>query len=246
MEIKGKVALITGGGTGVGKGVALRLAKEGTNICINYAHSEKEAYEAKAEVEALGVKCNVYKADVSNDEEDKAMIAAILQDFGQLDILVNNAGRTHFVQHSDLDGMKSEYFDDIFALNVKGTFFMCRAAAEALKKSHGVIINITSIAGVTGLGSSIAYAASKAAEISITKSLARVLAPEVRVIGVAPGIVLTRWVEGHADHIDKLAGETPLQKVAEPADIAQTVYALIAHADFVTGQNLIVDGGAFI
>ncbi|MBD9219558.1 MAG: SDR family oxidoreductase [Clostridiales bacterium] len=246
MEIKGKVALITGGGTGVGKGVALRLAKEGTNICINYAHSEKEAYEAKAEVEALGVKCNVYKADVSNDEEDKAMIAAILQDFGQLDILVNNAGRTHFVQHSDLDGMKSEYFDDIFALNVKGTFFMCRAAADALKKSHGVIINITSIAGVTGLGSSIAYAASKAAEISITKSLARVLAPEVRVIGVAPGIVLTRWVDGHADHIDKLAGETPLQKVAEPADIAQTVYALIAHADFVTGQNLIVDGGAFI
>ena len=246
MEIKGKVALITGGGTGVGKGVALRLAKEGANICINYAHSEKEAYEAKAEVEALGVKCNVYKADVSNDEEDKAMIEAILKDFGQLDILVNNAGRTHFVQHSDLDGMKSEYFDDIFALNVKGTFFMCRAAAEALKKSHGVIINITSIAGVTGLGSSIAYAASKAAEISITKSLARVLAPEVRVIGVAPGIVLTRWVDGHADHIDKLAGETPLQKVAEPADIAQTVYALIAHADFVTGQNLIVDGGAFI
>ena len=246
MEIKGKVALITGGGTGVGKGVALRLAKEGTNICINYAHSEKEAYEAKAEVEALGVKCNLYKADVSNDEEDKAMIEAILKDFGQLDILVNNAGRTHFVQHSDLDGMKSEYFDDIFALNVKGTFFMCRAAAEALKKSHGVIINITSIAGVTGLGSSIAYAASKAAEISITKSLARVLAPEVRVIGVAPGIVLTRWVDGHADHIDKLAGETPLQKVAEPADIAQTVYALIAHADFVTGQNLIVDGGAFI
>ncbi len=246
MEIKGKVALITGGGTGVGKGVALRLAKEGTNICINYAHSEKEAYEAKAEVEALGVKCNVYKADVSNDEEDKAMIEAILKDFGQLDILVNNAGRTHFVQHSDLDGMKSEYFDDIFALNVKGTFFMCRAAAEALKKSHGVIINITSIAGVTGLGSSIAYAASKAAEISITKSLARVLAPEIRVIGVAPGIVLTRWVDGHADHIDKLAGETPLQKVAEPADIAQTVYALIAHADFVTGQNLIVDGGAFI
>ena len=246
MEIKGKVALITGGGTGVGKGVALRLAKEGTNICINYAHSEKEAYETKAEVEALGVKCNVYKADVANDEEDKAMIATILQDFGQLDILVNNAGRTHFVQHSDLDGMKSEYFDDIFALNVKGTFFMCRAAAEALKKSHGVIINITSIAGVTGLGSSIAYCASKAAEISITKSLARVLAPEVRVIGIAPGIVLTRWVEGHADHIDKLAGETPLQKVAEPDDIAQTVYALIAHADFVTGQNLIVDGGAFI
>ena len=246
MDIKGKVALITGGGTGVGKGVALRLAKEGTNICINYAHSEKEAYEAKAEVEALGVKCGVYKADVSDDAQCRNMIAEVLKDFGQLDILVNNAGRTHFVDHSDLEGMKGEYFDDIFNPNVKGTFFMCRAAADALRKSHGVIINITSIAGVTGLGSSIAYAASKAAEISITKSLARVLAPEVRVIGVAPGIVLTRWVEGRTGHIDKLAGDTPLQKVAVPEDIAQTVYALIAHADFVTGQNLIVDGGAFI
>jgi len=246
MEIRGKVALITGGGTGVGKGTALRLAQEGTNICINYAHSEKEANAAKAEVESLGVKCNVYKADVSNDQEVKAMIASVVKDFGQLDILVNNAGRTHFVSHNDLEGMKSEYFDDIFALNVKGTFFMCRAAAEFLKKSHGVIINITSIAGVSGLGSSIAYAASKAAEISITKSLARALAPEVRVIGVAPGIVLTRWVEGHDDHIEKLAGETPLNRVAEPADIAQTVYGLIAHADFVTGQNIIVDGGAFI
>ena len=246
MDIKGKVALITGGGTGVGKGVALRLAQEGTNICINYAHSEKEAFEAKSEVEALGVKCGIYKADVSDDDQCKAMIADVIKDFGQLDILVNNAGRTHFVDHKDLDGMKSEYFDDIFALNVKGTFFMCRAAADSLKKSHGVIINITSIAGVTGLGSSIAYAASKAAEISITKSLARVLAPEVRVIGVAPGIVLTRWVEGRTGHIDKFAGETPLQKVAVPEDIAQTVYALIAHADFVTGQNIIVDGGAFI
>jgi 3-oxoacyl-[acyl-carrier protein] reductase len=135
MDIKGKVALITGGGTGVGKGVALRLAQEGTNICINYAHSEKEAFEAKSEVEALGVKCGVYKADVSDDDQCKAMIADVIKDFGQLDILVNNAGRTHFVDHKDLDGMKSEYFDDIFALNVKGTFFMCRAAADALKKA---------------------------------------------------------------------------------------------------------------
>lgn len=246
MEIKGKVALITGGGTGVGKGIALRLAKEGTNICINYAHSEKEAYETKSEIEVLGVKCSIYKADVSKDDEDKAMIKSVLKDFGHIDILVNNAGKTHFVSHNDLEGMKSEYFDDIFALNVKGTFFMCRAAAEALKKSHGVIINITSIAGLSGLGSSIAYSASKAAEISITKSLARVLAPEVRVIGVAPGIVLTRWVKGHEDHIEKLAGETPLKRVAEPDDIAQTVYALIAHSDFVTGQNIVVDGGAFI
>ncbi len=246
MEIKNKVALITGGGTGVGKGVALRLAKEGTNICINYSRSEKEAYETKSEIETMGVKCNVYKADVSKDDQVISMVETILKDFGRLDILVNNAGKTHFVDHNDLHGMKEEYFDDIFNLNVKGTFFMCRAAAEALKKNKGVIINITSIAGITGLGSSIAYSASKAAEISITKSLARVLAPEVRVIGVAPGIVLTRWVDGQDAFVEKLAGETPLKRVATPEDIAQTVYALIAHADFVTGQNVVVDGGAFI
>ena len=247
MDIKGKVALVTGGGTGIGKGVCLRLAKEGTNICVNYSRSEKEALETKAEIEALGVKCNIYKADISDDNQCREMLAKILEDFGRLDILVNNAGRTHFVAHDDLEGMKGEYFDDIFALNVKGTFFMCRAAADALKANgQGVIVNITSIAGVTGLGSSIAYAASKAAEISVTKSLARVMAPEVRVISIAPGIVLTRWVAGKEDHIKKLAGETPLQKVAEPDDVAQTVYAVIAHADFVTGQNIIVDGGAFI
>ena len=246
MDIKGKVALITGGGTGVGRASALRLAEEGANICINYAHSEKEAFETKADVEKLGVKCSVYKADVSDDAQCRAMTEAVIRDYGQLDILVNSAGRTHFVAHSDLEGMTTEYFDDIFDLNVKGTFYMCRASADMLRKSHGVIVNITSIAGITGLGSSIAYAASKAAEISITKSLARVLAPEVRVNGIAPGVILTRWVEGHADHVERLGHETPLQRVATAEDVAQVVYGVIAHADFMTGQNIVVDGGAFI
>ncbi len=244
--LNNKVALITGGGTGIGRAVALRLAQEKVNIAVNYSRSEKNASETKQEVEALGVKCEIYKASVSSDQEVRAMIEKVVNDFGSVDILVNNAGTTKFVPHADLEGMKDEYWDDVFSVNVKGLFFCCRAAADELRKTKGVIVNITSIAGLTGLGSSIAYSASKAAAISVTKSLARVLAPEVRVLSVAPGIVLTRWVEGQEDHIERLAGTTPLKRVAVPEDVAELVYGVIAHAGFVTGQTIVVDGGAFI
>jgi len=241
-----KIALITGGGTGIGKAIALRLAQEKVNIAINYSRSEQDALDTKKEVESFGVKCQIYKASVSSDQEVKNMIAKVVQDFGALDILVNNAGTTRFVAHSDLDGMKDEYWDEIFSVNVKGMFFCCRAAAEELRKAKGIIVNITSIAGLTGLGSSIAYSASKAAAISVTKSLARVLAPEVRVLSIAPGVVLTRWVEGQDDHIERLAGTTPMKRVAVPEDVSELVYGVIAHAGFVTGQTIVVDGGAFI
>lgn len=244
--LEGKTALITGGGTGIGRATCLRLAQEKVNIAINYSRSEKDALETKKDVEAFGVKCEIYKADVSSDQEIREMIARVINDFGKLDILVNNAGMTHFVKHHDLEGMKEEYWDDVWAVNVKGLFFCCRAAAPELKKTNGVIVNITSIAGLTGLGSSIAYAASKAAAISVTKSLARVLAPEVRVNSIAPGIVQTRWVKGHEDHIAHLAGNTPMQRVAVPEDVAELAYGVIAHAGFVTGQTIVVDGGAFI
>ncbi|NLP44504.1 MAG: SDR family oxidoreductase [Peptococcaceae bacterium] len=244
--IANKTALITGGGTGIGRAIALRLAKEKVNIALNYSRSEEDAEAAQKEIQALGVECRIYKADVASDVQVRNMINEVVRDFGALDILVNNAGTTHFVDHSDLEGMREEYWDNIFAVNVKGLFFCCRAAASELKKTNGVIVNITSIAGLSGLGSSIAYSASKAAAISITKSLARVLAPEVRVIGVAPGIVLTRWVEGQEEHIERLAGSTPLKRVAVPEDVAEVVYGVIAHAGFVTGQNIVVDGGAFI
>ena len=244
--LEGKTALITGGGTGIGRAIALRLAMEKTNIAINYSRSEKDAQETKKEVESYGVQCKIYKADVSSNEEIKDMITQVTQDFGGLDILVNNAGMTHFVNHDDLEGMKEEFWDDIWAVNVKGLFFCCRAAAPELKKTKGVIINIASIAGLTGLGSSIAYSASKAAAISVTKSLARVLAPEVRVNSVAPGVVRTRWIEGQEEHIEHLAGNTPMQRVAVPEDVAELVYGMIAHAGFVTGQTVVVDGGAFI
>ncbi|KJR46961.1 3-oxoacyl-[acyl-carrier protein] reductase [Desulfosporosinus sp. I2] len=241
-----KTALITGGGTGIGRAVALKLAQSGVNIAINFSRSEQEALKTCQEVKNMGVRCQIYKADVARDVQIREMVSQVTSDFGKLDILVNSAGTTHFVEHSDLEGLKEEYWDEILGVNVKGLFFCCRAASSELKKNQGCIVNIASIAGLTGLGSSIAYSASKAAAISITKSLARVLAPEVRVNAVAPGIVQTRWVEGKDEHISRLAAGTPLGRIATPDDIAEVVYSLIAHAGFVTGQTIVVDGGNFI
>lgn len=244
--LKGKVALITGSATGIGRAIALRLAREGVHIIINYSRSQKEALETQKEIEACGVQSMLAQADVSDDVEVRRMVQESIGKFGRLDILVNNAGVTNFVAHEDLEGLKDEYWDRVMNVNVKGMFHCCRAAAAELKKQKGCIINITSIAGMTGLGSSIAYAASKAAAISVTKSLARVLAPEVRVNSIAPGVVRTRWVEGHEEHVERLAGGTPLGRVATPEDVAEVAYSLIAHSHFVTGQNIIVDGGMFM
>ena len=244
--LRGKIALITGGGTGIGRAIALILARSGVHIALNYSRSEEDALKTCQEIEDIGVRCLTYKTDVSQDAEVRLMVSQVVTDYGKLDILVNNAGITHFVEHTDLEGMKEEYWDEIMGVNVKGVFFCCRAVAAELKKSRGCIVNITSIAGLTGLGSSIAYAASKAAGISVTKSLARALAPEIRVNAVAPGIVQTRWIEGKEDHIARLAADTPLGRVAGPEDIAEVVFSLIAHAGFVTGQTIVVDGGNFI
>jgi 3-oxoacyl-[acyl-carrier protein] reductase len=244
--LQGKTALITGAGTGIGRSIALRLAAAGADIAINYSRSEKEALQTQKAVEESGVQSLVYKADVADDKQVRALVRETIEKLGRLDILVNNAGVTYFVDHADLEGLKAEYWDRIMDVNVKGMFFCCRPAEEELKKRKGCIVNITSIAGLTGLGSSIAYAASKAAAISLTKSLARVMAPEVRVNSIAPGIVLTRWVEGQEDHVRRLAEGSPMGRIATAEDVSEVAYALITHAGFVTGQSIVADGGMFM
>ncbi|MGG1658485.1 SDR family NAD(P)-dependent oxidoreductase [Brevibacillus sp. NRS-1366] len=244
--LQGKVALITGAATGIGRATALRLAREGVHVTINYSRSEQEAHETQTEVEAHGVQTLLYQANVADDEAVRLMVKETIQTFGRLDFLINNAGVTDFVEHRDLEGLKEEYWDRVMNINVKGMFHCCRAASEELKKQNGCIINITSVAGMTGLGSSIAYAASKAAAISVTKSLARVMAPEVRVNCVSPGVVQTRWIEGQDEHVQRLAKGTPLGRIASPEDVSEVVYSLLAHSRFVTGQNIVVDGGMFI
>ena len=241
-----RIALITGSATGIGRAAAIRLAQAGVHVAVNYSRSEQDALETQRLVEAEGVQCIVCKADVSDEEAVRAMVNIVVDTFGGIDILVNNAGTTHFVPMADLEGLEDAHWDRIMGVNVKGLFYCSRAAAPSLKARKGVILNVTSVAGVTGVGSSIAYAASKAAAISVTKSLARVLAPDVRVNSIAPGIVMTRWVEGHEDHVEKLSAETPLGRAASPEDIAELIYAYSHHAEFVTGQNIVIDGGMFM
>jgi len=238
-----KIGLVTGGGTGTGRAIALGLARMGINVVVNYSRSMQEAEQTASEVEQLGVSCLLQQADVSSDEQVRSMIEKTIQHFGRLDYLVNCAGTTVFVDLADLEGLKSEHWDRIMDVNVKGLFYTCRAASPYLKLAKGNIVNITSIAGLTGQGSSIAYAASKAAAISVTKSLARVLAPEVRVNSVAPGIILTRWVAGRKEHVQRLGDGTPLGRVCTPEDVAEVVLSLLTSAAMVTGQTITVDGG---
>jgi 3-oxoacyl-[acyl-carrier protein] reductase len=258
MEVRGKTAIVTGSAVGVGRATALDLARRGANVVINYSRSEDDAKEAVRLVEAEGAKALLIRADVSDDAQVRAMVDRTVETFGGLHILVNNAATTHFVGFPDLDGMKAEYWDDIFNVNVKGAFFCARAAAKAMRASipagerGGAIVNIASVAGVRAIGSSIAYAASKAAVINMTIALARILGPEIRVNCVAPGFIETRWLkQGLGDEIYEAgkADQTrraPLKAVCQPEDVSQLVLSLIEGADLVTGETIVIDGGVGI
>ncbi len=252
MQLSGKTAIVTGSAVGLGRATALALARRGTNVVVNYSRSEEEARETAAEVERLGTKALLVRADVSRDEEVRAMVASALDAFGSIEVLVNNAATTAFVNFADLDGLTEEMWDRILAVNLKGPFFCCRAVAGAMKAAgQGAIVNIASVAGVRALGSSIAYAASKAGLINLTVALARVLAPEVRVNCVAPGFIDTRWLRQGLGPLfeparQRTSEQTPLGRVATPEDIAQVVLSLIEGADFVTGQTIVADGGGII
>jgi len=238
-----KVALVTGSATGIGRAVAIRFAKSGYAVAVNYSRSEKDAQETLAEVQKLGVPAILCKANVAEEAAVKAMVDRCVKELGGLDALVNNAGMTHFVEHANLDGLTAEIWDEIMGVNVKGTFFCSRAAMPHLQKSGGSIVNVTSVAGIAGQGSSIAYAASKAALNCMTKSFARAFGPKVRVNAVAPGPVLTRWLAGHLEHIERAVATTPMGRAATPDDIADAVLFLAIGTSLVTGQVMVVDGG---
>ncbi len=253
MDVRGKTAIVTGSAVGVGRATAIDLARRGANVVINFSKSEDDAREALRLVRETGARGLLIQADVSKDHQVRAMVRQAVDAFGGLHILVNNAAITRFVPMADLDGMKEEYWDDIYAVNVKGVFFCSRAAAEAMRESGGgAVVNISSIAGVRAIGSSIAYAASKAAVINMTIALARVLGPEIRVNCVAPGFIDTRWLrrglgdEGFAAAKAQQERLAPLKAVCRPEDVSQVVMSLIEGADLVTGQTLLIDGGVSI
>jgi 3-oxoacyl-[acyl-carrier protein] reductase len=252
MDVRGKAAIVTGSATGVGRETALALAKLGCNVAINYSRSSSEAEQTAADVRALGVRSIAMKADVSVDAECRALVAAALEAFGRLDVLVNNAGTTNFINHNDLEAVSPEDWSRIMAVNLQGPFQMARACRAALEASGaGVIVNVSSIAGIRAQGSSIPYCASKAALNNMTIALARVLAPKIRVNAVAPGFITGRWLQqglgANYDNAKKWQeGKAPLQRVCDPKDVADAILSLITGSDLVTAHVMPVEGGALI
>lgn len=238
-----KAALVTGAATGIGREVAIRLAVQGLSVGINYSKSLAEAQETLALVENAGGKGILVPGRIGSDEAARKVVAQCVEAFGGLDLVVNNAATTRFIALNDLEAVTDDVWAELFEVNVQGLFQVCRAAAPHLKLRHGAIVNISSIAGATGVGSCIPYAASKAAVNSVTKSLSKVLAPEVRVNAVAPGPVKTRWLKDHPEMIQAVLPQTPLKRAADPADIADAVMFLALGTTLVTGQVLVVDGG---
>jgi 3-oxoacyl-[acyl-carrier protein] reductase len=221
-------------------------------VLVNYSRSRAEAEQTSADVRALGVKSIAVQADVARDAECRAMVEAALRAFGRVDVLVNNAGTTSFINHGDLDAVGDDDWQRILAVNLQGPFQCARAARSALEADGGgCIINVSSVAGIRAIGSSIPYCASKAALNNLTIALARALAPKIRVNAVAPGFITGRWLQdglGPAYESIKKYQESrsPLQRVCDPQDVADAILSLITGSDLVTGQVLPVDGGMLI
>jgi 3-oxoacyl-[acyl-carrier protein] reductase len=252
MELDGRVAIVTGGGTGIGRAVCFRLARAGAAaVVVNYSRSEDDANATVREIQALGARAQAHKADVSDDPQVVALIAETVKRFGRLDVLVNNAGTTQFIAHADLDALTDGVWNEILGVNLKGTFFCCRAAAPELRKVKGAIVNVASVAGHRAVGSSIPYGVSKAGILQLTRALALALAPDIRVNSVSPGLVSTRWTgqrigdDAAAARESSAAEGTPLRAIATPDHVAQAVTALVEN-DLVTGQDMVVDGGIMV
>lgn len=243
MDLMNKVALVTGGATGIGRATSLALAKRGASVIVNYSHSETDARETVQQIIQTGGQAIALQADVSRDGEVRAMVKQAAARYGTIDLLVNNASITRHIPMNDLDAATEDVWNELFDVNVKGMFHCARAVAPYMKEhGQGAIVNLGSIAGQTGLGSSLPYAVSKAAVHGLTKSLARALAPDIRVNCVVPGAVATRWWEGREAQMHALAPHLPLQRISSPEDIASMICAVLEQ-EALTGQVITVDCG---
>jgi 3-oxoacyl-[acyl-carrier protein] reductase len=250
MKLKGAVCIVTGAGTGTGAACALQLAKKGCRVLVNYSRSEAEAREVVAQCLAAGGEAIAAQGDVSSDADCRALARAALDNWGRIDALINNAGITKFAPAVDLDALEAEDFQRIYAVNVIGPYQMIRACVPAMQEQGGgAIVNISSISGVRGFGSSTAYIASKGALNAMTLSLARALAPQIRVNAVCPALIETRWhagrfsPEAYANFKTNYEKTVPLGRAAQPDDVAEVALWLLEGAALVTGETILVDGG---
>ena len=258
--LKDKVAIVTGSATGIGAACAVQLAGQGCRVVINYSKSEQDAMETAEACRRAGAEAIVCQADVSRDEDCAAMVQRTMGEWGRVDILVNNAGTTKFANHKDLNALTAEDFQGIYATNVIGAYQMVKAVAPVMEKQFdegngpsGSVVNISSIAGAAGIGSSIAYAASKGAFNTMTLSLARSQGPFMRVNAVCPGFVGTRWFrdrfgeESFKMIVESNAKSSPLKRAGTPDDIAGAVmFFALPWSKHITGEILLVDAGAHL
>lgn len=247
-----KVAIITGSGTGVGAATALLLAQRGYNVVINYSRSEAEALASQAACQDAGADTLLLRGDVAVDADCKALALAAVDRWGRIDALVNNAGISTFTGVANWDVLDMDVFQRIYAVNTVGGFQMVRACAPHLKATKGSVVNVSSIAGSLGIGSSVPYIASKGAVNSMTLYLARALAPDVRVNAVCPALITSRWfVDGMGqeafEKIKAISEATsPLQRASTPEDVAEAIVWLTTGARTMTGELLLLDGGTHL
>ena len=247
-----KIALVTGSGTGVGAATALQLAQRGWNVVINYSRSADEAQQSAAACRDAGADVLLQQADVADDAQCRALVDAAMARWGRLDALVNNAGVSVFGQAASWDALDAAAFQKILGVNTVGTFQMVRAAVPHLKAAQGCIVNVSSVAGSLGIGSSVPYIASKGALNAMTLHLARALAPGIRVNAVCPGLITSRWFSrgmGDAAYEKVRAAyeaDVPLGRACSPEDVAEAIVWLVDGARTVTGELLLLDSGTHL
>jgi 3-oxoacyl-[acyl-carrier protein] reductase len=244
MDVSGKTAIVTGGATGLGKAIALKLAAEGADLAIAYARSEQDARETARLCASNGRRAIAVRADVAKDDEVRAMVARVRDELGRIDVLVNDAGTTINRPMSDLDSITEADWDRIMGVNVKAHWFTARAVAPHMREQgEGVIVNITSIAGLRPAGSSMPYCVSKSGAIMLTKCLAVGLAPQIRVNNIAPGVLLTRWWNDFPDEVVQQLGDPALLKRVTAIEDAASGALFAIKNDSLTGQTIVIDAG---
>jgi ketoreductase RED2 len=233
-----RVVLVTGSTSGIGQATALRFAKSGDMVVFN----SRSSVDAGERLAAATPNSMYVQGDVAKSDDCAKLVAAVLARYGRLDVLINNAGTTKMIPHADLKAASLDVWREIFEVNVFGTWNLCVEAMDSLRASHGAIVNVSSLAGVRPTGSSIPYAASKAAVNHMTALLAKVVGPDVRVNAVAPGLIDTPWTQDWDTVRGFVDAVAPLKRSGKPEDIAEVIEALASSA-YVTGQVVVIDGG---